>query len=42
MSLKEALIGPVLYSAYASTLQEVILDSIDLHSSVDDHAYKND
>ena len=41
--------GPVLYSAYASTLQEVIQDPnessstykpIDLHGFVDDHAYK--
>ena len=32
--------GPVLFSAYASTLQKVILDSIDLHSFTDDHAYK--
>ena len=41
--------GPVLYSAYASTLQEVINDNdeppkknkpIELHGFVDDHAYK--
>ena len=41
--------GPVLYSAYASTLQEVIQDPdgssstykpIDLHGFADDHAYK--
>ena len=41
--------GPVLYSAYASTLQEVIQDldgssstykSIDLHGFADDHVYK--
>ena len=41
--------GPVLYSAYASTLQEVINDydesprknnPIELHSFADDHAYK--
>ena len=42
--------GPVLYSADASTLQEVIQDPdgssssykpIDLHGPADDHAYKN-
>ena len=42
--------GPVLYSAYASTLQEVINDQnewtrinkpIELHGFVDNHAYKN-
>ena len=32
--------GLVLYSAHASTLQEVILDSNDLHGFTDDHAYK--
>ena len=41
--------GPVLYSAYASTLQEVIQDPdgssstnkpTDLHGFVDDHVYK--
>ena len=41
--------GPVLYSAYTSTLQEVIQDPdgssstykpIDLHAFADDHAYK--
>ena len=41
--------GPVLYSAYASTLQEVVNDNdeppkknkpIELHGFVDDHAYK--
>ena len=41
--------GPVLYSAYASTLQEVMNEKdelpkeskpIELHGFVDDHAYK--
>ena len=32
--------SPVLYSAYASTPQKVIPDSIDLHGFADDHAYK--
>ena len=41
--------GPVLYSAYASTLQEIINDNdeppkknkpIELHGFADDHAYK--
>ena len=29
------------YSAYASTLQEVIPEGIDLHGFSDDHGYKN-
>ena len=33
-------VGLVYYFAYASTLQEVILDSIDLQGFVDNHAYK--
>ena len=33
--------GPVAYSAYASTLKEVIQPQVDLHGYVDDHTYKN-
>ena len=32
--------GPVLYLAYASTLQEIVPDGIDLHGYADDHALK--
>ena len=32
--------GPVLYLAYASTMQEVVPDNIDLHGYADDHALK--
>lgn len=32
--------GPVLYSAYASTLQTVVPKTIDLHGYADDHALK--
>ena len=33
--------GEDLYSAYASTLQEVIPKGTDLHGFADDHGYKN-
>ena len=33
--------GANLYSAYASTLYEVIPKGIDLHGFADDHGYKN-
>ena len=33
--------GPVLYLAYASTMQEIIPKEIDLHGYADDHALKN-
>lgn len=35
-----SLLGPVLYSAYASTLRYVIPDSFQLHGYADDHAIK--
>ena len=35
-----SLLGPVLYSVYASTLQYVIPDSFDIHAYADDHAIK--
>ena len=33
--------GPVLYLAYASTMQEIVSDSISLYGYADDHALKN-
>ena len=33
--------GPVLYNAYASTLREVVIPSIDLHGFADDHMIKD-
>ena len=33
--------GPVLYSAYASTLKEVVSPSIELHGFADDHMIKD-
>ena len=38
--LQGSVAGPVAYSAYASTLREVILPQVDLHGYADDHAYK--
>ena len=36
-----SLCGPVLYSAYASTVQEVIPPPLDINSFVDDHSLKD-
>ena len=33
--------GPVLYNAYASTLREVVIPSINLHGFADDHTIKD-
>ena len=33
--------GPVLYNAYASTLQQVVKSPIKLHGFTDDHAIKD-
>ena len=38
--LQGSVAGPVAYSAYASTLREVIPSQVDLHGYGDDHAYK--
>ena len=32
--------GPVLYSAYASTMQDIVPDNVDIHGYADDHALK--
>ena len=37
---QDSVAGPVAYSAYASTLKEVILSQVDLHGHADDHTYK--
>ena len=33
--------GPVVYNAYASTLEEVVSPPIDLHGFADDHMIKD-
>ena len=38
--LQGSMAGPVAYSAYASTLKEVIPPQVDLHGYADDHIYK--
>ena len=35
-----SLCGPVLYLAYASTIEEVVANDIQLHGYADDHAFK--
>ena len=38
--LQGSMAGPVEYSAYASTLKEVIPPQVDLHEYADDHTYE--
>ena len=33
-------LGPVLYSAYAASFQEVVLQNVDIHGFADDHMLK--
>ena len=38
---KGSVTGPILYNAYASTLEEVVSPPIDLHGFADDHTLKD-